>query len=367
MVMKYDYLIVGAGLFGSTVAYELTKRGKKCLVVDKRDTRGGNLYTEKRDDINIHMYGAHIFHTSDEKVWNYVNALTPFHSFTNSPLALYKDKFYNLPFNMNTFYEIWGLKTPEEVEAKINKERLVLNGEPQNLEEQALSLVGKEIYEILIKGYTEKQWGRKCTELPASIIKRLPLRLRYDNNYFNDAYQGMPEDGYSAIFDVLLNGIDTELNTDFNKNQKKYRTLADKIIYTGMIDALYAFKLGELEYRSEKFEHKRLEKNNAQGVAVINYTDTTPLYTRSIEHKHFEFWKNINNDVTWVSYEYPVDYKETGEPYYPVNNERNQKLYDLYKKRAEKDGYILGGRLALYKYFDMDKTIAEALKLVDEL
>ena len=361
--MKYDYLIVGAGLFGSTVAYELTKKGKKCLVIEKRKHIGGNLYKEKKDDINIHIYGAHIFHTSDKQIWDYLNNIVPFHSFTNSPLALYKGKLYNLPFNMNTFYEIWGLMTPEDVKAKINKEKIKLNRDPKNLEEQALSLVGKEIYEILIKSYTEKQWGRKCTELPPDIIKRLPLRFRYDNNYFNDAYQGIPEDGYSAIFDILLEGIDVELDVDFNTDRDKYKSIANKVIYTGMLDALYDFKLGELEYRSERFEHKKVSINNVQGVAVINYTDNTPQYTRSIEHKHFEFWKNINNDVTWISYEYPVDYKETGEPYYPINNERNQKLYDAYKALADRDGYILGGRLALYKYFDMDKTIAEALKL----
>ncbi len=364
----YDYLIVGSGLFGSVCAYELTRKGRRCLCLDKRAQIGGNIFTQKYDNINVHVYGAHIFHTSDERIWNYVNSFVPFHPYVNSPIASYKGKYYNLPFNMNTFYQMWGVRTPEEAVAKIEEGRKEIKGEPRNLEEQAISLVGREIYEALIKGYTQKQWGRKCTELDPSIIRRLPVRLRFDNNYFNDAYQGMPEDGYTPIIERMLEKTDVELNIDYNSNRDKYRGIAKRVIYTGMADALYDFKFGELEYRSERFEHKCFNIGNMQGVAVINHTDVTPAYTRSIEHKHFEFWKSDPNDKkTWVSYEYPVDYKETGEPYYPISSQRNLDLWNRYADLAKKDGIILGGRLALYRYFDMDKTIINALELVRSL
>ena len=364
----YDYLIVGTGLFGAVCAHELSNKGGKCLVIDKRSHVGGNVFTEKRDGINVHIYGAHIFHTSDKSIWDYVNSFVPFHSFINSPIASYKGKYYNLPFNMNTFYQMWSVRTPEEAASKIEEGRREIKGEPRDLEEQAISLVGRELYEALVKGYTEKQWGRKCTELDPSIIKRLPVRFRFDNNYFNDAYQGMPEDGYTALIERMLDGADVRLNVDFNKNRKEFSRMARKVIYTGMADALYDFKFGELEYRSERFEHKCFDVANMQGVAVINHTDATPAYTRSIEHKHFEFWKgNLNDGKTWVSFEYPTDYKETGEPYYPISSQRNSDLWKKYSECARMDGIILGGRLGLYGYFDMDKTIANALELVKSL
>ena len=363
----YDYLIVGAGLSGSVCAYELKKRCKKCLVIDKRSNIAGNLYTEKRDGINVHVYGAHIFHTSNKGIWDYVNSFVHFHNFINSPIASYNGKLYNLPFNMNTFYALWGLKTPNEVMKKISKERKEIKSTPKNLEEQAISLVGREVYEILIKDYTKKQWGRDCKDLSADIIKRLPVRFRFDNNYFNDEYQGIPEDGYTQMIEKMLENVDVELNVDFNKNRDEYTKKAKKVIYTGMLDALFDFKYGELEYRSEKFEHECIKSDNIQGVAVVNHTGANPIYTRSIEHKHFEYWKNIESGKSWISYEYPVDYKETGEPYYPVNNDKNNSLWQQYATLAKDKGIILVGRLALYKYFDMDKVIENTFEIVNSL
>lgn len=359
----FDYLIVGSGLFGSVFAYEAEKRGKKCLVIDKRRNIGGNIYTEKRDGINVHLYGAHIFHTSNKEVWDYINQFASFNNYINSPVANYKGKLYNLPFNMNTFYELWGeeASTPEKALKKIESQRVKYDN-PKNLEEQALSLVGREFFEILIKGYTEKQWGRDSKDLPPYIIKRIPVRLRFDNNYFNDRYQGIPEGGYTQIIEKLLSSSTVLLNVDFNKNREEYTNKAKKVLYTGMLDALYDFSLGSLDYRSEKFEHERLEEENHQGVAVMNYTEREVPYTRIIEHKHFE---NAQSPVTWISREYPVDYKETGEPYYPVNDERNTALYEKYREKLnEYPSFIIGGRLAEYKYYDMDKTIEAALNLV---
>ncbi len=361
----YDYLIVGAGLFGSVFAYEAGKRGKKCLVIDKRDTIGGNIYTEERDGINIHLYGAHIFHTSKKEIWDYINQFARFNGYINSPVANYKGKLYNLPFNMNTFYELWGeeASTPQKAKAKIESQRVKIES-PRNLEEQALSLIGRDVYETLIKGYTEKQWGRDCTLLPPSILKRVPVRYTFDNNYFNDRWQGIPIGGYSAIIDKMLEKADVALGIDFNKEREKYERKAERILYTGTLDSLFDFSLGRLSFRSEKFEHVRLEEENHQGVAVMNYTEREVPYTRSIEHRHFE---NAVSPVTWVSYEYPVDYSETGEPYYPVNDEENDALYLRYRKMAdERKGYIYGGRLAEYSYYDMDRTIEAALALVEK-
>lgn len=363
----YDFLIVGSGLFGSVFSYEMKKKGLKCLVIDKRSHTGGNIYTECRNGINLHLYGAHIFHTNNKKIWDYVNDLVQMNNYINSPIANYKGELYNLPFNMNTFYAMWGVYTKEKVLEIINEQKKIIKKEPTNLEEQAISLVGKDIYNKLIKGYTEKQWGCKCSELPPDIIKRLPVRFIFDNNYFNDFYQGIPKNGYSELIDKLLEETDVELNVDYNKHRDIYKKKAKKILYTGMIDALYDFSLGELEYRSEYFEHKLYDTDNYQSVAVMNWTDNTPLYTRSIEHKHFDKYNDkCEQNKTWVSFEYPCDYKKTGEPYYPINNEKNNKLYQKYKELAEKDGIILGGRLALYKYLDMDKTIEEALNLVKQ-
>ena len=359
----YDYLIVGAGLFGSVFAYEAALRGKRCLVLDKRANIGGNIYTEKRDNINVHVYGAHIFHTSKKEIWTYINQFAEFNNYINSPVANYKGKLYNLPFNMNTFYEIWGQEalTPEMVKAKIDSQRVNIK-EPKNLEEQALSLIGRDVFEILIKGYTEKQWGRDCTELPPSILKRVPVRYRFDNNYFNDRYQGIPIGGYTQIIEKLLAKADVELNVDFNKHREEYEKKAKKVLYTGTLDSLFDFSLGYLGYRSEKFDTVRLEEENHQGVAVMNYTERQVPYTRVIEHKHFE---NAQSPVTWISYEYPVDYKETGEPYYPINDAVNNDLFNQYNKLAHaKENYIFGGRLAEYKYYDMDKTIESCLELV---
>ncbi len=359
----YDYLIVGAGLFGSVFAYEAGKRGKKCLVIDRRGNVGGNVYTEKRDDINIHVYGAHIFHTSKREIWEYINRFAEFNNYINSPVANYKGKLYNLPFNMNTFYEIWGeeASTPEKVRAKIESQRITIDN-PGNLEEQALSLIGRDVYEILIKGYTEKQWGRDCTLLPPSILKRVPVRYRFDNNYFNDRYQGIPIGGYTQIIEKMLEKADVVLNTDFNSDREKWETKAAKVLYTGTLDSLFDFELGQLSFRSEKFDIVRLEEENHQGVAVMNYTEREVPYTRVIEHKHFE--DNVS-PVTWLSYEYPVDYSETGEAYYPVNDEDNDSLYRRYREKAEeKRNYIYGGRLAEYRYYDMDRTIESCLELV---
>ena len=361
----YDYLIVGSGLFGSVFAYEAKRRGKKCLVLEKRDHVGGNIYTYSADGINIHKYGAHIFHTSDEKVWKYINQFANFNNFINSPIANYKGEIYNLPFNMNTFSKMWNIITPKEAEEIISNQRKEITGEIDNLEKQAISLVGRDIYEKLIKGYTEKQWGRECKDLPPEIIRRLPVRYTYDNNYFNDRYQGIPEGGYTQIINTLLEGIEVITNVDFNKDREKYKNKAKKILYTGALDEYFDFSLGHLQYRSERFEIERLEQSNYQGVAVVNYTEREVPYTRIIEHKHFE---KSPSSVTYISREYPVDYAETGEPYYPINDSVNMSLYNKYKALASKeDNLIIGGRLGQYAYYDMDKTLISVLKLVDEV
>lgn len=362
MKNHYDFLIVGAGLFGAVCAHELAKEGKSVLVLEKRSHIGGNIYTEKADGIDIHRYGAHIFHTSNKAIWDYVNDITPLLPFINSPVANYKGEIYSMPFNMHTFSKMWGISMPDEAERIIEEQRKEIKGEAENLEQQAISLVGRDIYERLVKGYTEKQWGRSCQELPADIIKRLPVRLTYDNNYFNDRYQGIPEEGYTALAQKLLKDADVILNEDFNKDRKRWRAMADKTIYTGCLDEFYDRCYGPLSYRSEKFETEKLEKENYQGVAVMNFTDREIPYTRIIEHKHFT---KAKSPVTWISREYPVDYTETGEPYYPINDEKNNALYERYRSLAEKDGWLfLGGRLAMYKYLDMDKTIEKALDLV---
>lgn len=361
---KYDYLIAGSGLFGSVFAYEAGKRGKKCLVIDKRAHVGGNIYCEKRDDINIHKYGAHIFHTSHEAVWQYINQFAEFNNYINSPVANYKGEIYNLPFNMNTFSKMWNIYTPQQAQAIIEKQRKAIGREPVNLEEQAISLVGTDIYEKLIRGYTEKQWGKACTELPPFIIKRLPVRFTYDNNYFNDKYQGIPSGGYNQIIDKMLYHADVLLNADFNQDRQYYSQLAKKIIYTGSIDSYFAYKLGYLEYRSLRFETEKLATANYQGVAVMNYTDRETPYTRIIEHKHFEFGKQ---PVSYITKEYPQDWDITKEAYYPVNDEKNQKLYEKYQQLAAKEeNVIFGGRLAEYKYYDMDKVIESALCLAEK-
>lgn len=361
---EYDYLVVGAGLFGAIFAYEAKKRGKKVLIIERRDHIGGNIYCEKKDNINIHKYGAHIFHTSDKEVWEYVNQFVEFNNFVNSPVANYEGEIYNLPFNMNTFAKMWNIRMPYEAERIIAEQRATIQGEPQNLEEQAISLVGKDIYEKLIKGYTEKQWGRDCTELPAFIIKRLPVRYTYDNNYFNDRYQGIPYGGYNVIVEGLLEGIEVRLNTDFLKEKEIYQNIAEKIVYTGPIDEYFNYQLGTLEYRGLKFETERLEQENYQGVAVMNFTERDIPYTRVIEHKHFEFGKQ---PVTYVTKEYPQDWKLGEEAYYPVNNEKNQTLYRKYKELAEKEGNVIfGGRLAEYVYYDMDKVVKSALLRVKD-
>ena len=364
--MKYDYLIVGSGLFGAIFAYEANKRGKKCLVVEKRSHIGGNIYTENIDNINVHKYGAHIFHTSNKEVWNYINQFAEFNRYTNSPVARYKDELYNMPFNMNTFNKLWGVITPDEAKAKIEEEKKEAGiTEPKNLEEQAISLVGKTIYEKLVKGYTEKQWGKRATELPAFIIKRLPVRFIYDNNYFNDDYQGIPIGGYTQIIERMLDGIEVRANTDFLEHKEELENIADKIVYTGQIDKYYDYCFGELEYRSLKFETEILNKNNYQGNAVVNYTEYEVPYTRIIEHKHFE--KIANNEKTIVTREYPDKWDKEKEPYYPVNDEKNNQLYAKYKELADKDNKVIfGGRLGQYKYFDMDKVINSALECIKQ-
>ena len=362
--MKYDYLIVGSGLFGSVFTYEAKKAGKKCLVVERRSHIGGNIYCEQKDGIIIHKYGAHIFHTSNKKVWDYINKFAEFNNYINSPIANYKGEIYNLPFNMNTFSEMWGIRTPQEAEEIINKQRQAITDEPQNLEEQAISLVGTDIYTKLIKGYTEKQWGRKCTELPTFIIKRLPVRYTYDNNYFNDRYQGIPIGGYNQIIEKLLDGIDVELNCDFNNCFDKDQKIAEKVIYTGAIDEYFNYELGHLEYRGLKFETEKLECENYRGVAIMNYTDSETPYTRVIEHKHFEFGKQ---PVTYITKEYSKEWKPGEEAYYLINDDKNQKLYEQYKKLAAKEtNIIFGGRLGEYKYYDMDKVIESALNLAEK-
>lgn len=363
--MKYDYLIVGAGLFGAVFAYEATKKGKKCLVIDKRDHIAGNIYTKETENINVHQYGAHIFHTSDRKIWDYVNSFADFNNYINSPVAVYKDELYNLPFNMNTFSKMWNIKTPSEAKAIIEKQIEELNiTEPQNLEEQALSLVGTNVYEKLIKGYTEKQWGRNCKELPAFIIKRLPLRFTYDNNYFNDRYQGIPIGGYTKIVEKMLEGSDVLLDTDYFEFIKDNEGIADKVLFTGMIDEYYDFCYGHLEYRTVRFETEVLDCDNYQGNAVVNYTDREVPYTRIIEHKHFEFGKQ---EKTIISREYSTEWEPGMEPYYPVNNERNNDLFEKYKALADKEEKVIfGGRLGNYKYYDMDKVIIAALEAVEK-
>lgn len=363
--MKYDYLIVGAGLFGAVFAYEATKKGKKCLVIDKRDHIAGNIYTKETENINVHQYGAHIFHTSDRKIWDYVNSFADFNNYINSPVAVYKDELYNLPFNMNTFSKMWNIKTPSEAKAIIEKQIEELNiTEPQNLEEQALSLVGTDVYEKLIKGYTEKQWGRDCKELPAFIIKRLPLRFTYDNNYFNDRYQGIPIGGYTKIVEKMLEGSDVLLETDYFEFIKDNEGIADKVLFTGMIDEYYDFCYGHLEYRTVRFETEVLDCDNYQGNAVVNYTDREVPYTRIIEHKHFEFGKQ---EKTIISREYSTEWEPGMEPYYPVNNERNNDLFEKYKALADKEEKVIfGGRLGNYKYYDMDKVIIVALEAVEK-
>ena len=364
MNKPYDYLIVGSGLFGAVFAHEAMRHGKTCLVVEKRDHVGGNIACEKIEDIVVHRYGAHIFHTNDRRVWEYVNALAEFNRYTNSPIANYKGEIYNMPFNMNTFQRMWGVSTPAEAEAEIGRQRTEITGTPQNLEEQAISLVGRDIYEKLIKGYTEKQWGRDCTELPAWIIRRLPVRLTYDNNYFNDRYQGIPIGGYNVLIDRLLEGADIRLQTDFLEHRAELTALAETIVYTGTVDAYFDYCYGKLEYRSLRFETEVLDEQNHQGVAVVNYTDRETPYTRIIEHKHFEFGQQPK---TVITREYPHTWQAGDEPYYPVNNDRNQELYARYAALAEKENVIFGGRLAEYRYYDMDKVIASALSKTDEL
>ena len=362
---KYDYLIVGSGLFGSIFAYEANKKGKKCLVIDKRDHIGGNIYCEDIEDINVHKYGAHIFHTNNKEVWDYVNSFAEFNRYTNCPVANYKGELYNLPFNMNTFYQLWKVKTPQEAISKIEEQVKEANiEEPQNLEEQAIKLVGKDIYEKLIKGYTEKQWGKKATELPSFIIKRLPVRLTFDNNYFNDKYQGIPVGGYNKIIEKMLENIDVKLNTDFFENREELEDMAEKIVFTGMIDEFYDYKFGTLEYRSLKFEHETLEEENYQGNAVVNYTEYDIPYTRIIEHKHFEYG---NQPKTVITREYPATWNKGDEPYYPINNDENNELYSKYKELADKEeNVIFGGRLAEYKYYDMHNVIEKALEAVNK-
>ena len=359
----YDYLIVGSGLFGAIFAYEANKKGKKCLVIDKRSHIGGNIYTESIEGINVHKYGAHIFHTSNKEVWNYINQFAEFNRYTNSPIAIYKDELYNMPFNMNTFNKLWGVKTPEEAKKKIEEEKKQAGiTEPKNLEEQAISLVGKTIYEKLVKGYTEKQWGRKASELPSFIIKRLPVRFTYDNNYFNDLYQGIPIGGYTAIIEKMLHGIEVRLNCDYFEHKEELNSIAEKIIFTGPIDRFYDYCYGELEYRSVRFETEILDTDNYQGNAVINYTEYEVPYTRIIEHKHFEFGTQPR---TVISKEYSDKWDKTKEPYYPINDDKNGELYNKYKKLADKDDKVIfGGRLGEYKYYDMDKVIEKALECV---
>lgn len=357
---KYDYLIVGSGLFGAVCAYRAMKDGKKVLVIDKRPQLGGNIYCEKVEGINVHKYGAHIFHTSNKELWQFVNSFVEFNRYTNSPVANYKGKLYNLPFNMNTFYALWGVTTPEEAQAKIDEQRRDAGiTEPKNLEEQAISLVGKDIYEILIKGYTEKQWGRKCTDLPAFIIKRLPVRFTFDNNYFNSLYQGIPQGGYNVLIDGLLKGADTQTGVDFFENRAEFEAMADKVIFTGKIDEYFGYQYGKLQYRTVRFETETLDKPNYQGNAVVNYTAADVPYTRIIEHKHFEFG---TQPKTVISKEYSSEWTEGSEPFYPVNDQRNNDLYAKYKALADaQSNVIFGGRLAEYKYYDMDKVIEQAL------
>ncbi len=376
MRKAYDYLIVGAGLYGSTFAYLARQKGKRCLVIDKRPHLGGNIYCEEVEGIRVHKYGAHIFHTDNKKVWDFVNAIVPFNRYTNSPIANYQGKHYNLPFNMNTFYQMWGVITPEEAKKKIDEQKadavaaMQAAGvqEPRNLEEQALMLIGRDIYETLIKGYTEKQWGRKCTDLPAFIIKRLPVRFVYDNNYFNDKYQGIPIGGYNLLIDGLLEGVETRVNTDFLENRPYWESVADKIVYTGAIDAYYDYQFGRLDWRTVRFEEEVLDMPNYQGNAVMNYTEREIPYTRIIEHKHFEMFGDAvyNCPKTVISREYSTEYQEGMEPYYTVNDERNNAMAAKYHQLAAREDHVLfGGRLAEYKYYDMAPIVEKVLKLED--
>ena len=359
---QYDYLIVGAGIFGATFVYLAKQAGKRCLVIDKRPHTGGNTYCEDIDSIHVHKYGAHIFHTKSKQIWDFANSLVTFNRYTNSPIANYKGRLYNLPFNMNTFYQMWGVRTPQEAKAKIEEQRKEMEGRtPQNLEEQAISLVGRDIYEILIKGYTEKQWGRKCTELPAFIIRRLPVRLTFDNNYFNDPYQGIPMGGYNILTEQLLNGTEVRLNTDFFAHRQEYLESAKKIVYSGAIDEYFDFQLGKLDWRTLRFEQERLDMPDYQGNAVMNFTDSETPYTRIIEHKHFEFGQQ---PFTVISREYSSEWSEGAEPFYTVNDERNNLLAAQYKALSEQQtNVIFGGRLAEYKYYDMDQVMARAFEL----
>lgn len=371
----YDYLIVGSGLFGATFAHQAHKAGKRCLVIEKRPHPGGNIYCENISGINVHKYGAHIFHTSDKEVWDFVNDIVPFNRYTNCPVALAPDgKLYNLPFNMNTFYKMWGVKTPQEAHAKLEeqrkeaREKMLREGisEPRNLEEQALLLIGKDIYEQLIKEYTEKQWGRPCNQLPAFIIRRLPVRLTFDNNYFNDAYQGIPIGGYNKLIDGLLKGVEVKLDTDFFSNREYFESLADKIVFTGKIDEFFDYRFGKLEYRTVRFETETIPQPNYQGNAVVNYTSKEVRFTRIIEHKHFEsFGENVyDNPNTVISREYSTEWEEGMEPFYPVNDQRNQEIYQQYKTLAAKESNVIfGGRLAEYKYYDMVPVIRQAIDL----
>lgn len=361
--MKYDYLVVGSGLFGAVFTNEALKKGKKCLVIEKRNHIGGNAYTEEIEGICVHKYGPHIFHTDDRRIWDYVNQFSPFNDFINTPVANYNGEIFNLPFNMNTFAKIFGISSPIEAKAIIDNEKSEISGEPQNLEEQAISLVGRTVYEKLIKGYTEKQWGKSCKALPAFIIRRIPVRFTYNNNYFNDKYQGIPTEGYTEIISRMLKGCELRLGVNFLDNKKELNRLAEKIIYTGAIDEYFGFSLGELEYRSLEFENEILDVNDYQGVAVVNYTDSKTPYTRIIEHKHFNF---SSSEKTVITREYPVNRTADREPYYPVNDQRNTRLCNSYMKLAEREkNVIFGGRLGMYKYFDMDKVIKSALDLAE--
>ena len=364
--MKYDYLIVGAGLYGAVMAHELTKKGKRCLVIDKRSHIAGNIYCEDIEGIHVHKYGAHIFHTSNKKIWEYMNQFAEFNNYINSPVAVYKDELYNLPFNMNTFSKMWGIKTPAEAKAMIEKQVKETGiTEPKNLEEQGLSLVGKDVFEKLVKGYTEKQWGRSCSELPAFIIRRLPVRFTYDNNYFNDRYQGIPIGGYTKIVEKMLEGADVQTDTDYFEFRKSNPDIADTTIFTGMIDEYFDYQLGALEYRSVRFETEVLDTDNYQGNAVVNYTEREVPYTRIIEHKHFEFG---TQEKTVISREYSSEWKVGMEPYYPVNDEKNGKLFAAYKELAEKEEHVIfGGRLGNYQYYDMDKVVEAALLRLEEM
>lgn len=369
--MKYDYLIVGSGLYGAIFAHEAKKHGKTVLVVEKRPNIAGNIYTENIEGINVHKYGAHIFHTNNKDVWQYITQFAEFNRFTNSPVANYKGELYSMPFNMHTFNKMWGVVTPEEAQAKISEQRKEIVGTPKNLEEQAISLVGRDVYEKLVKGYTEKQWGRECVDLPAFIIKRLPVRFTFDNNYFNALYQGIPIGGYTKLVSKILEGIEVRLNTDYLKEKSELDKLADKIVYTGPIDAYFEYKLGHLEYRSVRFENELLDIPNFQGNAAVNYTDKETPWTRILEHKWFEFGKDENgNDLpkTIISREYSSEWKPGDEPYYPVNDEKNSNLYEEYRKLSESEPKVIfGGRLGEYKYYDMDKTIESVLKVTENL